>query len=125
LTGVIEIERFVRICEATAARWAIVRLIGGRHTIVWDVKVVFDCCLTNANAGQLCSWTICGFKQVQTKALNVGDADDVDNGYCEIGEDCCKSITCVNVCFVGILFDEVRLKIKCEKLTISGRRIFC
>jgi hypothetical protein len=85
-------------------------LIGGRHTIVWDVKVVFDCCLTNVNAGQLCSWTICGFKQVQTKALNVEDADDVDNGYEGTGADCCKSITWVNVCVVGGLLDDVGLR---------------
>jgi hypothetical protein len=41
--------------------------------------------------------------------LNVEDADDVDNGYEVIGEDCCKSITCANVCFVEILLDDVGL----------------
>jgi hypothetical protein len=56
--------------------------------------------------------------------LNVEDADDVDNGYDDIGEDCCKSITCVNVCFVGILLDDVGLK-KIWKTEFSGRRICC
>jgi hypothetical protein len=92
-----------------------VRLIGGRQMIVWEFKDPFDCCLINVIAGQFCSWTRLDFEQVQTKALNVEDADEVDNGYDGIDRDCCKSTPCINVCFVGILGDDVELYIKRNK----------
>jgi len=71
--------------------------------------------LINVIAGQFCSWTRLGFEQVQTKALNVEDADEVDNGYDGIDRDCCKSTPCINVCFVGILGNDVELYVKRNK----------
>lgn len=113
--GVIDIVRFERIWEATAARCANERWLGGgRQTMVGDVKDGLIDGLITFEAEQFCSWAWFDLRQVQTKALSVEADDVVDNGHDEIAattpDDCCPSITCVGANWDGTFVDEIGLE---------------